>query len=148
MKKIRISFYENIDGGYMFRWRLLPMIKIGDGDDARKIYPPFNVFLHHFMASDRGRDLHDHPWPSVSFLLKGKLYERYESDGGLLVRRVPLFVPIRRKATHKHRLILHSYDAWTIFIVGFKQRTWGFWPDGKFVQWREYLGIGNSETID
>ena len=33
---------------------------------------PFNVFLHKFLKSDPD-DLHDHPWPYFTVILKGRL---------------------------------------------------------------------------
>ena len=86
----------------------------------------------------------------MSILLKGELWERYESLYGLgeIVRKVPRFRPIFRTAKHKHRIILKSTDAWTLFVVGFKCRSWGFWPKGVFVPWRTYLHVDENETID
>lgn len=35
---------------------------------------PFNVFLHRFLKSDSD-DLHDHPWPFATLILKGGYWE-------------------------------------------------------------------------
>jgi len=35
---------------------------------------PFNVFIHKFLKSDPD-DLHDHPWPFMSIILRGGYYE-------------------------------------------------------------------------
>ncbi len=35
---------------------------------------PFNVFLHRFLCSDPD-DVHDHPWPYATLILKGGYYE-------------------------------------------------------------------------
>ena len=35
---------------------------------------PFNVFLHKFLKSDPD-DVHDHPWPYVTLILKGGYWE-------------------------------------------------------------------------
>ena len=35
---------------------------------------PFNVFLHKFLKSDPD-DVHDHPWPYATLILKGGYYE-------------------------------------------------------------------------
>ena len=37
-------------------------------------YFPFNVFLHKFHNGDHG-DVHDHPWPYATLILKGGYYE-------------------------------------------------------------------------
>lgn len=148
MKKLSIEFFENIGPDYLHRYRLFPVIVWRN----KKHYFPFNVFLHRFLRSDHDRCLHDHPWPSVSILLWGYLYEvlPYEEDDMYFEfsRWVPKFKPIFRTAKHKHRIILKSKDAWTLFAVGFKQRSWGFWPNGKFVPWKTYLHVDENETID
>ena len=144
MKKI--EFFQNIGPGYLHRYRLFPAITW----KGIKRYFPANVFLHRFFRSDHDRCLHDHPWPSISILLRGELWEVYESEYGLgeLTRKIPRFKPIYRPAIWRHRIILRSDDAWTLFVVGRKQRLWGFWPKGKFVTWREYLGVDGHETVD
>ena len=35
---------------------------------------PFNVFLHRFLKSDPD-DVHDHPWPYATLILKGGYWE-------------------------------------------------------------------------
>ena len=35
---------------------------------------PFNVFLHKFLKSDPD-DVHDHPWPYATLILKGGYWE-------------------------------------------------------------------------
>ncbi len=35
---------------------------------------PFNVFLHKFLKGDPD-DVHDHPWPYATLILKGGYYE-------------------------------------------------------------------------
>ena len=39
----------------------------------RKAFP-FNVFLHKFLKGDPD-DVHDHPWPYATLILKGGYYE-------------------------------------------------------------------------
>lgn len=51
------------DSPYLKRWWLIPRNRF------------FNVYLHQFLKDDDDRALHDHPWWSVSFLLKGRLRE-------------------------------------------------------------------------
>lgn len=150
----RISFFENIGPGYLWRFRLLPAIFYRDSD-RKPFYFPVNIFLHIFWRSDHDRALHDHPWPSVSFKLWGNMEEVYweplhsRSYFGVTRRRKVLwFLPVFRPALWRHRIVLKSKFSVTLFCVGFKQRTWGFWPNGKFVPWREYLELNDRETID
>lgn len=150
MKWPTIRWRHNIGPDYLHRWRLIPIIN--------GWYPPFNLYLHHFLKSDKGRDLHDHPFPSMSILIKGHLWEQmhdhweYEEDmekldGGKWVekfwlKKIPKWKPVYRTAKHRHRLILNHGDAWTLFFVGPKQRSWGFWVEGKFVPYWEYEDAG------
>lgn len=107
-----------IGENYLHRWHLLPR------------NPFFNIYLHKFMGSDDDRALHDHPFASVSFLLKGDLFEIYKDDsvpGVNGVRKIPRFLPIFRRATHAHRLVLGiEGDAWTVFLTGPVIRPWFF----------------------
>lgn len=149
---IKISFFENIGPNYLWRVRLLPVLHV---NQKKVYYPPFNIFLHIFKTSDHDRALHDHPWPSVSFKLWGAVSEIYwepiytgSLTGVQRERYVPWLLPVFRKATHRHRLVLNGTFGVTIFCVGFKQRSWGFWPKGQYVPWREYLGLEDDAHVD
>ena len=106
---------------------------------------PFNVFLHKFLKSDPD-DVHDHPWPYTTIILRGGYWEW-----------IPIFDSVGRKtgeiqhwrgpghfrtcsATSYHRIELDpNITAWTLFMPGPKQREWGFLVKNKWVQWQEYL---------
>lgn len=124
---------------YLIRWHLLPR------------NPIFNIYLHKMLRDDDDRALHDHPWPSVSFLLKGQLREIISN-----AERYPKrFVPFFRSATLAHRLELVFKDepVWTLFITGPKIRSWGFLCPQGWVHWRQFtdetgdrVGRGCGET--
>ena len=106
---------------------------------------PFNVFLHKFLKSDPD-DVHDHPWPYTTIILRGGYWEW-----------IPIFDSVGRKtgeiqhwrgpghfrtcsATSYHRIELDpNVSCWTLFMPGPKQREWGFLVKNKWVQWQEYL---------
>ena len=106
---------------------------------------PFNVFLHKFLKSDPD-DVHDHPWPYFTVILRGGYYEW-----------IPVFDTIGRKvgevatwrgpghfryssATSYHRIELDpKIECWTLFMPGTQQRDWGFLSKGKWVQHETYL---------
>lgn len=112
-----------IGENYLERWYIIPRNRW------------FNIYLHKFSGSDDGRALHDHPWWSVSFLLKGDLFEMTPGKPKANFARIRRLLPVFRSPTHLHRLILASNCAWTIFITGPRVREWGFQcPDG----WRSY----------
>jgi len=106
---------------------------------------PFNIFLHKFLKSDPD-DVHDHPWPYATLILKGGYYEwipQFDSQGNkfseVAVWRGPGHFRICG-ANSFHRIELDpDVTAWTLFMPGAKQRDWGFLVKNKWVQWEEYL---------
>ena len=106
---------------------------------------PFNVFLHKFLKSDPD-DVHDHPWPYFTLILRGGYWEwipQFKSDGTLSceigVWRGPGHFRIC-KATSYHRIELDpTVTCWTLFCPGPQQKDWGFLSKGSWVQWEQYL---------
>lgn len=106
---------------------------------------PFNVFLHKFLKSDPD-DVHDHPWPYATLILKGGYYEwtpifnsKGEKLGETAVWRGPGSFRVCGASSY-HRIELDpDVECWTLFMPGPKQREWGFLTKGKWVQWQDYL---------
>ena len=85
---------------------------------------PLNIFLHKFLKSDPD-DLHDHPWPYATIILKGGYYEwipNYDKNGKRLCE-----VAVWRKPGHFrvssansfHRIELDpDVTCWTLFMPG------------------------------
>lgn len=129
-----------INGSYLHRWYIIPRNKW------------LNVYLHRFTGSDDDRALHDHPWWSLSFLLKGELLEHTFNKKNHILR----FIPVLRSAKLAHRLELITDEAWTIFITGPKIRTWGFHcPDIGWIPWKKFtgedglsIGLGCDQPIE
>lgn len=128
-------------GPYLERWCLLPFNRF------------FNIYIHHFVADDDPRALHDHPWVSLSIQTRGVLREildEWHSDAGEMLRayRV-LHAPAVtfRWPTTKHRLELVSEDAWTIFFVGPRVREWGFHCPQGWRHWREFVNPDNHGAV-
>jgi len=106
---------------------------------------PFNVFLHRFLKSDID-DLHDHPWPYATLILKGGYYEwtpQFGADGKKIGEIARWCGPGSFRwapANSYHRIELDpSVECWTLFMPGAKQRDWGFMVKNKWVQWEQYL---------
>jgi hypothetical protein len=54
-------------------------------------------------------------------------------------RRWPLTV-LRRKATHRHRVhLIDEKPSWSLVFTEAKNRSWGFWRNGIFIPWREFI---------
>jgi hypothetical protein len=106
---------------------------------------PFNVFLHKFLKSDPD-DVHDHPWPYTTLILKGGYYEwipRFNSRGEKVGEkrrwRGPGHFRVCR-ATSYHRIELcKGVDCWTLFMPGPQTREWGFLVNNKWVHNDKYL---------
>ncbi len=106
---------------------------------------PFNVFLHKFLKSDPD-DVHDHPWPYATLILKGGYYEWtpvFDKDGKKIAEmctwRGPGHFRIC-KATSYHRIELDpNVTAWTLFMPGPQKREWGFLVKNKWIPHGEYL---------
>jgi hypothetical protein len=75
---------------------------------------PFNIFLHNFHKSDPD-DLHDHPWPFITIILKGGYWEH--TPKGKFWRGAGTINWAR--STSLHRVELEpGVDTWTLFIPG------------------------------
>ena len=105
---------------------------------------PFNVFLHKFHKGDPG-DVHDHPWPYATLILKGGYYEYTPNfENGKMVGetkhwRGPGHWRIC-SANSYHRIELVSgVTAWTLFMPGPQKQEWGFLVNNKWVQNDTYL---------
>ena len=106
---------------------------------------PFNVFLHKFLKSDPD-DVHDHPWPYATLILKGGYWEWIphfdtvgRKTGEYQVWRGPGHFRVS-KANSFHRIELDpDITAWTLFMPGPKQRDWGFLVKNQWIQWEQYL---------
>lgn len=111
---------------------------------------PFNIFLHHFLKSDPD-DIHDHPWPYATIILKGGYWEwlpqfngKGQKIGELSVwRGAGHFRLCSAKSFHRIELD-PDVECWTLFMPGPQQREWGFlvrknkeqqWvPNGEYLQ--------------
>ncbi len=123
---------------YLLRWHLRPK-QSGRSEHA--------LYLHRFLQPDHVV-LHDHPWPSASWLLSGAQCEVWKPHGGASEdpqrRQLIAGSLVCRPAVHAHCLGLSRDEdgrwrpATTLFATGRRIREWGFWPEGRFVPEAEY----------
>lgn len=106
---------------------------------------PFNIFLHKFLKGDPD-DVHDHPWPYATLILKGGYYEwipEGDEEHGLYIQRKVWRGPGHfriSKATSYHRIELKpGVTAWTLFMPGPQKREWGFLVRNKWIQHEKYF---------
>lgn len=98
-------------------------------------YFPFNIFLHKFLKGDPD-DLHDHPWPYATLILKGGYWET--TPKGTFWRGPGHFRFC--SANSFHRIELEpGVECWTLFMPGPQQREWGFDVGGRWIPHYQYL---------
>lgn len=122
---------EIIGTDYLHRWHLVPRNRL------------CNVYLHCFVGSDKREELHDHPWWSVSVLLRGGMIEVMPAPvtrGWQYWKRIKRWWPVVRGPKHAHRIIVDVTPTWTIFITGPKVREWGFWGRDGWIHWKSFSG--------
>lgn len=127
------------DDPYMHRWYVIPKNRF------------FNIYLHEFWRSDEPRALHDHPWWSLSVLLRGYLYDVTEDDVCLYEWGSIKF----RFANEAHRIVFGSAfyppsrgRTISLFITGPRIREWGFLCPKGWVHWKDFTSNtdGNSKA--
>lgn len=135
---IRVLKLHDADGGcFLTRWRLIDRDRFG-------------LYLHHVSGPDPGLDLHDHPWPFGTLILRGSYLEDYATRSLAPDRRrwrvrgwgvgsfhwMPLGIA--------HRISVVKPGTWTLVVVGEKVRPWGFFlpssgmDRGGWCDFREY----------
>jgi hypothetical protein len=109
--------------------------------------PWFGVYLHRIYQADDDRALHDHPWPFVSFVLRGWYREVVPDhvcgvDGfGCRETRERTI----RWFNAKHSWSLHRIShvsrspIWTLVFVGKRLREWGFVDASGWTVWHKWL---------
>lgn len=142
MKKLirKIFQHEVMDGDgvcpvYLERWTLAKLLGCA-------------IYLHHFLGNDWAIDPHDHPRRFISIGLKGRYIEHIKEirwDMSEINRATIYKAPWIRTfpAEHQHRIemVEKGETAWTLVIVLWKSREWGFILNGKWIQWRKYVDI-------
>ena len=102
--------------------------------------PWFSIMLHWLLKADPQPDLHDHPNDFVSLVLRGGYTEeRQNPRGGISNRRIRFYNIL--KAESRHRIVAVKRQTVTLVFANRVRRTWGFWRDGKFIEWREYTHL-------
>lgn len=98
--------------------------------------------IHHFVESDPGSDLHDHPWSFTSLILAGAYREHLPT--GHVDRRVGDV--IHHDAHDLHRVELLTADVWTLFVHDEASRRWGFATVAGWIRWDLHPQAGHWES--
>lgn len=114
------------------------------------------IYLHCFHKPDADRDLHCHPWTGVGLILSGGYIEKRMAGNPLVepdsVRtyfremRPGMLQRVTPFDFHRVHTLLGE-PTWTLFVVGEKVQTWGYWnaDEKRFVPWREKHKDSNSD---
>lgn len=123
-------------------WAFMELFKVPNYDKAGEDYlwrlrilqtPWFGVYLHKLCSPDPRDVLHDHPWPFVSFVLKGGYREFVQCGCGFdhcnyyAVSRQVKRVNVKRFNNSYHWISeLERTPTWTLVFVGRRRRVWGY----------------------
>lgn len=122
----------------------------------------FGVYLHRMSAPDPGIDLHDHPWPFASIILRGGYTEEVAEarEACVLAEIAEAFPNAQRgiirhwRAGSVHRVRLHEchrivdlrrQPTWSLVLLGRTARSWGFYEPRGWVH--AYNENGGSRSI-
>jgi hypothetical protein len=147
---------------YLIRWFVTPWSRYDRGTAPANLWQAIrrrmpNIYVHRFIRSDADFALHDHPWASMTIVLRGAYVEQTIAAGGVHQRalRRPGDVAFRKaKAAHRVELLrdaaaqdlLWRYPkeqygdepVYTLFITGPKVRNWGFHCPRGWRPWEEF----------
>jgi len=101
---------------------------------------PFNIFLHRFLKGDPD-DLHDHPWPYATLILKGGYWET--TPEGRFWRGPGHFRTCGANTYHRVELE-PNVECWTLFMPGPQKREWGFLVNNKWMEHGKYFEYRKS----
>jgi hypothetical protein len=88
------------------------------------------------------RELHAHPWSwALSFIIAGGYSEERREFDKVTRREVPPLSFNFIRQSDFHRVDLIENDCWTLFLIGPKTKSWGFWDRETrvYTPWREFL---------
>jgi hypothetical protein len=110
---------------------------------------PLNITVHNIHRSDID-DMHDHPWPYASLILKGGYWEN--TPEGRFWRGPGHFRINDENSLHWLELDTEKMDGdeiWTLFIMGKRKKQWGFVPDdGKWIYYKDYISKKYNERYE
>ena len=129
------TFYGLL-GRYLTVYTLLK-VKLGSSE--------VSLCIHNFHRGDEDPHPHDHPFAFYSVVLIGG-YREFDEENNFIIRKP--FSIAHRPATHRHRVEPLTKHCWTICIKVKADRVWGFWSNGTFIPWKDYLRSKGLEPLD
>lgn len=133
-----------------YRWALFSWFEVPDSDHRDRVYlrrlrviqtPWFGMYVHWIFLPDRDRALHDHPWPFVSWVIRGGYTERVRTKTSEASRTWSRWSAHRMRSRDAHSIDLIEPGTVTLVLVGRRCREWGFWTSRGWVPWRQYVAL-------
>lgn len=119
------------------------------------------ITIHHFPPDVDDKDPHDHPSAFLTFVLKGGYFNTEYVEVDLPDQKYMEEVEwigrgriVYRPAEHMHIVETNHLGAWTLVIMGPKERPWGFLrlKDRQWWFFEDYIerfgGVARCETDD
>lgn len=113
MEKFIVPHYDNPKEDYLVRWRVIQT-------------PLFGIYLHKLGTPDPRDTLHDHPWPFISFVLRGGYIEYVRDLEHYAIPRRVKRINVKRLRDYHWISELDRVPTWTLMFVGRRQRVWGY----------------------
>lgn len=114
---------------YMLRWYVIRKRRF------------LSVYLHQILRSDDDRALHDHPWATLSVLLRTGYYEVTPMGG--FWREEGEIVARGSRASHRLEVSDTAPPCISLFITGPVVREWGFHCPAGWTHWKRFV-YGNG----
>jgi hypothetical protein len=101
------------------------------------------LYVHRHHRPDGDRELHDHPWPFLSWIVRGGYeetsYVATEIGPVVATHYRPRWSWAYRRANDFHRISRVDPGTWTVMLLGRRRRNWGFQVPGEgWVAWETF----------
>jgi hypothetical protein len=125
------------DNPYMLRWHVIPRNRWGC------------VYVHEFLRDDDDRALHDHPWPSLTYVVSGAYHDHTISAGGINKRELLTAGRFKfRRPSAAHRVEIAQTPCVTVFMRGPVVREWGFHCEqAGWVHWKDFTADDDKGAV-
>lgn len=149
-----------IDKAQGSRWAFMQRYMIPQPDGSPYVLrlrivqtPLFGLYLHRWFSADNDRDLHDHPWWFVTWIIRGSYLEHIntisneldQQSRGILSRWQE---ERKRWSLHAvrlnqcHRVVSFQPGTVTLILTGRRKRSWGFYTSEGYVPFYKYERLG------
>ncbi len=127
-KRFEVPDYDNPKEVSRTRWRIIHT-------------PWFGIYLHKWNKPDPRRTFHNHPWPFISFILKGGYAEeRTDPGGGTWSDNIVRWVNVVKRDTF-HVVWRVEKGTISLMFVGKTHEDWGYIDWNNTLTERQYINF-------